>query len=46
MQQFLKAAAKQLGLRQHAVMVLDRVGWLTAKQLKHVQSDGRDDEKP
>ena len=34
MQQFLKAAAKQLGPRQHAVMVLDRAGWHTANQLK------------
>ena len=34
MQQFLNAAAKKLGRRQHAVMVLDRAGWHTAKQLK------------
>jgi hypothetical protein len=34
MQHFLNAAAKKLGPRQHAVMVLDRAGWHTAKQLK------------
>ncbi len=34
MQQFLNAAAKKLGPRQHAVMVLDKAEWHTAKQLK------------
>lgn len=34
MQKFLHAAAKKLGTRQHAVMVLDRAEWHTAKQLK------------
>jgi transposase len=34
MQHFLNAAAKQLGPRQHVVMVLDRAGWHTAKQVK------------
>lgn len=34
MQHFLNAAAEKLGSRQHAVMVLDRAGWHTAKQLK------------
>ena len=34
MQKFLYAAAKKLGQRQHAVMVLDRADWHTAKQLK------------
>ncbi|MFM7185424.1 MAG: transposase [Planctomycetota bacterium] len=33
MEQFLNAAAKKLGTRQHAVMVLDRAGWHTAKHL-------------
>lgn len=33
-QQFLNAAAKKLGRCQHAVMVLDRAGWHTAKQFK------------
>ena len=34
MQQILNAAAKKLGPRQHAVMVLDRAGWHNAKQFK------------
>ena len=34
MQQFLNAAAKKPGPRQHAGMVLDRAGWHTANQLK------------
>ncbi|MBM4023070.1 MAG: hypothetical protein FJ284_12685 [Planctomycetes bacterium] len=32
MQQGLHAAAKKRGTRQHAVLVLDRAGWYTAKQ--------------
>lgn len=31
--EFLNAAAKKLGRRQHAVMVLDRAGWHRVKQL-------------
>jgi transposase len=34
MQKFLGRAAKKLGPREHAVMVLDRAGWHIAKQLK------------
>jgi len=34
MHSFLNAAAKKLGPHQHAVLVLDRAGWHTAKQIK------------
>ena len=34
MQKFLGRAAKKLGPREHAVMVLDRAAWHIAKQLK------------
>jgi hypothetical protein len=42
MQKFLDAAAKKLGPREHAVMVLDRAGWHIAKGgNKSVQRLGR-----